>query len=86
VRFDNGDSAPTTVIEVVGPDSFGLLYRLGRALAEFNLNVTAARIHTMGHDVVDAFHVTDGEGGRVVDEDLQVEIRRSLLDALEIET
>jgi [protein-PII] uridylyltransferase len=86
VRFDNGDSAPTTVIEVVGPDSFGLLYRLGRALAEFNLNVIAARIHTMGHDVVDAFHVTDGDGGRVVDEDLQVEIRRALLDALEIET
>ncbi len=85
VRFDNGASAPTTVIEVVGPDSFGLLYRLGRALAEFNLNVIAARIHTMGHDVVDAFHVTDGSGGRVLDEDLQEEIRRALLHALEVE-
>ena len=74
------------MIEVVGPDSFGLLYRLGRALADFDLNVTAARIHTMGDDVVDTFYVTDGSGGRVVDEELQAEIRRALLDALEIET
>jgi [protein-PII] uridylyltransferase len=86
VSFDNGESAPTTVIEVVGPDGFGLLYRLGRALAEFNLNVTAARIHTMGHDVVDAFHVTDATGGRVLDPDIQEEVRRALLHAMDVET
>lgn len=84
VRFDNGASAPTTVIEVVGPDSIGLLYRLGRALSEFNLNVTAARIHTMGHDVVDSFYVTDAAGGRVLEEELQSEITRALFNALEV--
>ena len=83
VRFDNGASAAGTVIEVVGPDNVGLLYRLARSLAEFNLNVTGARIHTMAHDVVDSFYVTLADGGRVTDPELQEEIRRALLNALD---
>ncbi len=83
VRFDNGSSAETTVIEVVGPDSIGLLYRLARCLAEFNLDVTGARIHTMGHDVTDSFYVRRADGGRVSDAELQGEISRALLNALD---
>jgi len=83
VRFDNGASSASTALEVVGPDSIGLLYRLARALTEFNLNVTGARIHTMGHDVVDSFLVTNQEGGRIEDPEFQSEIRRALLDAME---
>jgi len=86
VRFDNGGSAGTTVVEVVGPDSVGLLYRLARSLAEFNLNVTGARIHTMGHDVVDAFYVTLHDGGRIEENELQSEIRRALLNAMDVPT
>lgn len=82
VGFDNGASAHTTVVEVTGPDSVGLLYRLGRSLSEFNINVTGARINTMGHDVVDSFYVTGADGGRILDEELQSEIRRALLDAM----
>lgn len=83
VHFDNGASSASTVLEVVGPDSIGLLYRLTRALTEFNLNITGARIHTMGHDVVDSFLVTDQDGGRIEDPELQSEIRRALLDSME---
>ncbi|MFV0316279.1 MAG: [protein-PII] uridylyltransferase [Microthrixaceae bacterium] len=61
VRFDDGPSATETVIEVVGPDSVGVLYRLATALGEFDLDVTAARIHTMGPDVVDSFYVRSGD-------------------------
>ncbi len=83
VKFDNGGSAAGSVVEVVGPNSIGLLYRLARALSEFNLNITGARIHTMGPDVVDAFYVSLPDGGRLEDEDLQSEVRRSLLNALD---
>jgi [protein-PII] uridylyltransferase len=83
VKFDNGGSAAGSVVEVVGPNSIGLLYRLARALSEFNLNITGARIHTMGPDVVDAFYVSLPNGGRLEDEELQSEVRRALLNALD---
>jgi [protein-PII] uridylyltransferase len=84
VRFDNGASAGRTVVEVLGPDSFGLLYRLARAFGEFDLDITSARIHTMGQDVVDTFDVAGIDGGRIEDPDLQAEIRRALLDAMDV--
>ncbi len=85
VRFDNGASGGEgrTVVEVVGPDSIGLLYRLARSLAEFDIDVSGARIDTLGHDVVDSFYVTLHGGGRIEDPDLQHEISRALLHALE---
>ena len=83
VRFDNEATPDSTVLEVFGPDSMGLLYRLTRAMAEFQLDVSTAKISTLGADVVDAFYVTDRDGGKLEDADLQEEIRRSLLHALE---
>lgn len=83
VRFDNGASARSTVIEVTGPDSVGLLYRLARALGEFDLAITGARIHTMGVDVVDCFYVIPPGGGRLTSPELQSEISRALIDELD---
>ncbi|MGI9577462.1 MAG: [protein-PII] uridylyltransferase [Microthrixaceae bacterium] len=84
VRFDNGASGGEgrTVIEVVGPDSVGLLYRLARALTEFDVDLSGARIDTIGHDVVDSFYVTS-YGGPIEDPELQHEISRALMHALE---
>ena len=84
VRFDNGASGGEgkTVIEVVGPDSVGLLYRLARALTEFDVDVSGAHIDTLGHDVVDSFYVTSA-GDPIEDQELQSEISRALMHALE---
>jgi [protein-PII] uridylyltransferase len=83
VRFDNDTSSSSTVIEAVGPDRLGLLHGLTRALAELDLDVSSARIHTVGGDVVDTFHVTDPMGGKVRDAEYQAEIRRALLHVLD---
>jgi [protein-PII] uridylyltransferase len=83
VRFDNEISPEFTVLEVFGPDSVGLLYRLTRAMAEFQLDISTAKISTLDADVVDAFYVTDRDGGKLEDPLLQEEIRRSLLHALD---
>ncbi len=83
VRFDNDASNDATVLEVVGPDSMGLLYRLTRAMSDLFLDVRTAKIHTMGVDVVDTFYVVDAEGSKVLDADHQEEIRRALLHALD---
>lgn len=83
VRFDNDASNDATVLEVVGPDSLGLLYRLTQTLSQLDVDVRTAKIHTMGADVVDTFYVVDADGGKLVDAELQDEVRFALLHALE---
>jgi len=86
VRFDNDGSDEATIVEVVGPDTPGLLYRITKALAEMYLDVRSARIQTVGDDAVDTFYVVDASGGKVVDVEVQHEVRRALLFALDEET
>ena len=83
VRFDNDTASGATVLEAVGPDRFGLLHELTRTLADLDLNVSSAKIHTMGGDVVDTFYVTDASGEKVVDAEHQGEIRRALMHVLD---
>ncbi len=85
VRFDNDTASFATVLEAVGPDRFGLLHDLTRALADMDLDVSSAKIHTMGGDVVDTFYVTDASGEKVTDTDHQDEIRRALMHVLDPE-
>ena len=59
----DGASETATVVEVRAHDAPGLLWRVGRALGECGLNVRAARVETLGAEVVDVFYVTE-EGGR----------------------
>ncbi len=83
VRFDNDTASFATVLEAVGPDRFGLLHELTRALADMDLDVSSAKIHTMGGDVVDTFYVTDAAGQKVTDAEHQDEIRRALMHVLD---
>ena len=72
----------STVVEVVGPDSVGLLYGLTRALADLDLDILRAKIATMGSDVVDSFYVRDRSGAPITDEADGDEIRTALLHVL----
>ena len=84
VRVLNEASDDATVIEVTGPDSVGLLYRLTRALAELDLEIVGAKAATMGHDVVDAFYVRERNGAKVTDAADVAEIETALLHALTV--
>lgn len=64
VQIDNEGSAEATIIEIRSLDQIGLLYRLTSALAIQGLDVRAARVATIGGDVVDAFYVT-AEGAKL---------------------
>jgi [protein-PII] uridylyltransferase len=83
VRFDNDATGDATVLEAIGPDRLGLLYDLTRALADLDLNVASAKIHTMGSDVVDTFYVTLSNGAKVLDAEHQTEIQRALMHVLD---
>jgi [protein-PII] uridylyltransferase len=67
VRFDNESSAAATIIEVFAHDSVGLLYAIARTIFAEGLSVRSAKIGTYLDQVVDAFHVTDAAGRKVVD-------------------
>ena len=82
VRFDNDHVSDATVIEAIGPDEPGLLYRLTRALTDLDLVVQSAKIHTVGGDAVDTFYVTGSDGSLLEDPSHQSEVERALLHVL----
>jgi len=75
-------SETATVVEVRAHDAPGLLWRVGRALGECGLDVRAARVETLGAEVVDVFYVTDDDGKPLAGEDLRRAIAHSVLAAL----
>jgi [protein-PII] uridylyltransferase len=83
VLVDNEASETATVIEVRAPDGVGVLYRITRALARCDLDVRTAKVSTLGHEVVDAFYVTDAEGSKVIDREHLAEVERAVLAELE---
>ena len=78
VRFDNESSANASILEVFAHDSAGLLYAIARAIYEEGLSVRSAKIGTYLDQVVDAFHVTDENGRKVVDPERLARIRQTL--------
>ena len=72
VTVDNDESAQATILEVRAADQLGLLHRLTSVLFECDLDVTAARVSTIGGEVVDAFYVRDQSGAKL-DDDAQIE-------------
>jgi [protein-PII] uridylyltransferase len=75
-------SAAATVVEIRAHDEPGLLWRMGQALGECGLDVRAARVETLGAEVVDVFYVVDGAGQPVRDLRLRGEIAARVLEAL----
>jgi [protein-PII] uridylyltransferase len=66
VSVDNDASRGSTVIDVRAHDAIGLLHRVTTALFERGLDVVAARVATLGQEVVDAFYVRDAATGSKV--------------------
>jgi [protein-PII] uridylyltransferase len=82
VEIDNGASDAATVVEVHAADAIGVLYRITRALSELELDITSAKVATLGAQVVDSFYVRDSTGAKVEDPAVLVEIERALLHEL----
>ncbi|HEX6525417.1 MAG TPA: [protein-PII] uridylyltransferase [Streptosporangiaceae bacterium] len=79
---DASDTA--TVVEVRAHDAPGLLWRVGRALGECGLDVRAARVETLGAEVVDVFYVTGGDGKPLIEPDMRRDTVACVLAALDV--
>lgn len=65
VHLDERTSELATILEVRAPDRLGVLHRITAALAEARLDVVAALVDTLGHEVVDTFYVRDHDGAKL---------------------
>jgi [protein-PII] uridylyltransferase len=55
-------SSRATVLEVRAHDAPGLLHRVTGAVAQAGVSITAARVATLGSEVVDVFYIVDAAG------------------------
>jgi [protein-PII] uridylyltransferase len=67
ISWHNGEVSgdATGIVEVRAADQAGLLYRLTAAISGEGLDVTSARIETLGADAVDCFYVCNPSGSPV---------------------
>lgn len=82
VRIITDESPTSGIVEVVGPDQIGLLYRVTTALAEFDLDITRAMVTTIGTDIVDVFYVQATDDLELESDPVKNELRLALLHAL----
>jgi [protein-PII] uridylyltransferase len=82
ISWHNGEvsGAATGIVEVRAADRAGLLYRLTAAIADEGLDVTSARIETLGADAVDSFYVCN-PSGEPVDPDQRARVDEALVAA-----
>jgi [protein-PII] uridylyltransferase len=82
ISWHNGEvsGSGTGIVEVRATDRAGLLYRLTAALAGEGLDVTSARIETLGGDAVDSFYVTHPSGA-ALDESQRRRVDAALVGA-----
>lgn len=83
VFISNEIQERATVVEVRAPDGIALLYRVTNALSQLGLDITSAKVTTLGHEVVDAFSVVrlepDGTRRKVGGGEEADQIRTSVL-------
>ncbi|OLE29693.1 MAG: [protein-PII] uridylyltransferase [Actinobacteria bacterium 13_1_20CM_3_71_11] len=77
VVWHHDAATDAAVLELRASDAPGLLYRVARALEQNGADVRAARISTLGGDVVDAFYLV----GPWSDPTVRAEIAAAVLDA-----
>ncbi|HYN56345.1 MAG TPA: [protein-PII] uridylyltransferase [Motilibacterales bacterium] len=81
VEIVAGASSRATVMEVRAHDAPGLLHRVGTAIAATGTDIAAARVSTLGSEVVDVFYLVDRHGD-ALDADLAEAVAEAVADAL----
>jgi [protein-PII] uridylyltransferase len=79
IKWFDEEATDATVLEIRTEDSIGLLTRITAALERSGVNVTSARISSLGFSVVAAFYLTTRRGARISPAargDIEVELRR----------
>src|SRR5262245_31542067 len=79
IHFDRDFSKRCTIMEIVAPDAFGLLYRMASIISAHGCNIEVALIATEGHRAVDVFYIT--RQGAKLSPELETRIEGDLTEA-----
>ncbi len=82
IRFDNEASESRTLIEIETEDRVGLLYAISEVMAEFDLDISAAKILTEKGAAIDSFYVRELGGGKIISPERQKAIEKLLLQSI----
>jgi len=82
VDFDNYISDFYTVIDVRAGDRLGLLYLISKTISSLGLDIAFAKITTEVDQAMDVFYVTEGGGGKVINEGRLARIKTTLEEVL----
>ncbi len=80
VHYNNHYSKRFTVLEIVAPNSWGLLYRLSRTIADNGCSIDLVLINTEGTKALDVFHLTERRGklSEATQERLKTDLEQAL--------
>ncbi len=74
-----------TIMELTTVDRPGLLYILSELINAVDLQVTHAKISTLGERVEDIFHLTDGQHQAVRDTELLQKLKQNIIETMDKE-
>ena len=77
IHFERNFSKRCTIMEIVAPDAFGLLYRIASVISAHDCNIEVALIATEGHRAIDVFYITSQ--GRKLSNETEKAVKRDLL-------
>ncbi|MGB1141832.1 MAG: ACT domain-containing protein, partial [Halioglobus sp.] len=72
-----------SVLEVSAPDRPGLLARIGQIFVDFNIELQAAKIQTLGERIEDVFFITDEHQQPIEDPEVIELIQRTIRETLD---
>lgn len=84
VSVDNEASDRYSVVDVQAPDLLGALHAITRSMSEQEVVIHLSKVASEAGRVIDIFYVSDSTtGGKVLDEERLVQLRRSVTSAIE---
>jgi len=80
IHFDDEFSSRCTILEILTPDAFGLLYRIGSVISSHDCNIEVALITTEGQRAIDVFYITQ-QGSKLTPE-IEAKLEPDLMKVL----
>ncbi|TNF90664.1 MAG: [protein-PII] uridylyltransferase, partial [Gammaproteobacteria bacterium] len=83
VQFEQDYLNGRTVMEISALDMPGLLSVIANVIAEMDIDITHAKISTLGEKINDIFYLTTTDGKAITDQAMLDQLRENLITALE---
>ena len=86
IIFEQDSLNNRTVMQISAMDKPGLLSIIANVIATLDINITHAKIATLGEKIDDIFYLTTPEGKNIVDSTILEELESRMIDALSTRT